>query len=115
MTAIRHIVMFTFRESAQNHEIAKAFLAMEELLRTQRHGIRSWMGHDLGLASGNASAVIVIDFPDAQAFSDFQVSDEHVETLRRIRPVIASRSAVQSAVEDSHGLLPEEQVARRAC
>lgn len=97
---IRHIVMFTFREDAQNHETEEALLQMEALLRTQCYGICSWMGQDSGLVWGNASAVIVIDFPDPQSFSDFQASDEHLETLRRISPVIAARSAIQSVVHD---------------
>ncbi|MBT2568165.1 Dabb family protein [Arthrobacter sp. ISL-85] len=97
---IRHIVMFTFRENAPGPERTEAILTMEDLLRTQRYGLSTWLGRDAGLAPGNASIAIMIDFPDPQAFLDFQASNEHLETIRRIRPVIATRSAIQSATQD---------------
>lgn len=93
---IRHIVMFTFREDTPDQIRAEALRTMEGFLRTQQYGASSWMGQDAGLASGNASLAIVVDFPSAQAFSAFQECDEHLETLRSIRPYVTARSAIQS-------------------
>jgi hypothetical protein len=95
---IRHIAMFTFREDAPERERADALVAMETFLRAQRYGHPSWLGQDLGLAPGNASVAIVIDFPDPQAFSAFQDCDQHLHTLRLIRPLIMARTAIQSTV-----------------
>lgn len=96
---IRHVVVFTFREDAPDQERTEALLRMEDLLRTQRYGTSSWLGKDAGLTSSNASVAIMIDFPDTQAFFDFQDSNEHLETLSRIRPIIATRSALQALTQ----------------
>jgi hypothetical protein len=61
-------------------------------------------GADLGLIDGNADFAIVGDFPDAAAWRRYQEHPEHQRVLaEQIRPILASRTAVQFALPPEPG------------
>ena len=93
---IRHVVTFTWEPAAGEDRVSAALAA----LRGLRHAVGGMsslaVGEDAGLSDGNASAVLIADFADAEAFYRYAQDPVHLSVLAEfVRPVLRSRSAVQ--------------------
>ena len=97
---LRHVVCLTWTEDATPEAVAAVEAALAELparipeLRAYR------FGGDAGLASGNADFAVVADFDDADGWRRYMEHPAHQAVLvDRIRPILASRVAVQLQIE----------------
>jgi len=97
---LRHVVCLTWTDDATPEAVAAVEAGLAELparipeLRAYRFGT------DLGLASGNADFAVVADFDDADGWRRYTDHPAHQAVLRdRIRPILASRVAVQFPIE----------------
>ena len=93
---IRHVVTFTWAPTASREQIA----ATIEALRGLRHEVGGMsylvVAEDAGLSEGNASAVLIADFPDAEAFYRYAQDPVHLSVIAEfVRPILHSRAAVQ--------------------
>ena len=93
---IRHVVMFRFREDAdeaQRQAVHDAIAAMPEATGvTEAYAI----GGDLGLAEGNFDFAVVGDFADRAAYETYRDHPEHRRIVAEIiRPAITDRAAIQ--------------------
>ena len=97
---LRHVVCLTWTEDATPEAVAAVEAALAELparipeLRAYR------FGGDAGLVSGNADFAVVADFDDADGWRRYMEHPAHQAVLvDRIRPILASRVAVQLQIE----------------
>jgi len=98
---IRHVVCLTWKEGTPRSAIDAARLEVLALPDKIPEIRRLSVGHDLGFADDNADLAIVADFDDAAAWQVYQQHPEHVRVLRDVlRPILASRQAVQLSEED---------------
>jgi hypothetical protein len=93
---LRHVVLFTWKDTADAARRAAAVEALRRL-REDVGGMSSLVvGQDAGLVEGNADAVLVADFPDAEAFATYARHPVHQAVLdEHVRPWLAARGAVQ--------------------
>jgi hypothetical protein len=96
---LRHLVLMAFSDEAtpeQRAAVAPALRALPPVVPS----IRSyWVGEDAGLAEGNWDLAVVADFDDEDGWRSYTGHPEHVKVLTEvIRPILARRAAVQSAV-----------------
>jgi stress responsive alpha/beta barrel protein len=98
---IRHVSVFTFVADATNVQVQ----AVVDALATLRARLRAKeysFGPDLGLNDGNASFVVVADFETVDDYHAYLDDPEHQRILAElIRPILASRTAVQYEVGES--------------
>jgi hypothetical protein len=96
---IRHVATFTWSDAA-DAERRDAILAALRGLQHDVGGMTSLVvAADAGLSDGNADAVLIADFPDADAFSRYAQDPVHHSMLtEHVRPWLATRSAVQYQV-----------------
>jgi hypothetical protein len=96
---IRHVVTFRWSEAADEQRRAAILEALRGL-RQDVGGMNSLVVEaDAGLSDGNADAVLIADFPDAEAFSRYAQDPVHQAVLaEHVRPWLAARSAVQYRV-----------------
>ncbi|WP_420435700.1 Dabb family protein [Candidatus Poriferisocius sp.] len=93
---IRHVVMFKFRDDAdeaQRQAVHDAIATMPEVTGvTEAYAI----GPDLGLAEGNFDFAVVGDFADQAAYETYRDNLEHRRIINEIiRPVVTERAAIQ--------------------
>jgi hypothetical protein len=90
---IRHVSVLAFADGADVDAIADALAT----LPTRIPALRAYsFGRDLGLADGNGSFVVVADFDDVAGYESYRDDRDHQRILAElIRPVLASRTAVQ--------------------
>ena len=96
---IRHVVVFTWSEAA-DEERRRAIVEALRRLREDVGGMTSLVvAEDAGLSDGNADAVLIADFEDAEAYSRYAQDPGHLAVLaEHVRPWLAVRSAVQVEV-----------------
>lgn len=96
---IRHVVTFTWSPEASPEQVAATIAALRGL-RDEVGGMTFLaVEEDAGLTDGNASAVLIADFPDAEAFYRYAQDPVHLSVIAEfVRPVLASRAAVQYQV-----------------
>ena len=93
---IRHVVVFTWSDSADAERRAGAVAALRRLPEEVGGMTSMTVADDAGLTPGNASAVLIADFPDAAAFARYAADPVHQAVLaEHVRPILAARSAVQ--------------------
>lgn len=92
----RHVVMFDWNDDASPEARAAAVDAL------RRWGVAAaefgtlTVGTDAGLAEGNADVVVVVDFPDREAYAGYAADPRHLDMIAElIRPIVGRRSAVQ--------------------
>ncbi|MGY2065732.1 Dabb family protein [Blastococcus sp. SYSU DS0619] len=96
---IRHVVVFTWSPDADAARTATTIEALRGLRETVGGMTSLTVADDAGLVEGNASAVLIADFPDVAAFSRYAQDPVHLAVIaEHVRPVLASRSAVQYQV-----------------
>ena len=93
---IRHVVMFRFRDDAdeaQRQAVHDAIATMPEATGvTEAYTI----GGDLGLGEGNFDFAVVGDFADQDAYLTYRDHPEHRRIVFDIiRPAITDRAAIQ--------------------
>ena len=93
---IRHVVTFTWQPTAGADRVAAALTALRGL-RSEVGGMSFLIvAEDAGLSDGNASAVLIADFTDAEAFYRYAQDPVHLSVVAEfVRPILASRAAVQ--------------------
>jgi hypothetical protein len=93
---IRHVVIFTWSAAADAQRREACVQALRRL-RQDVGGMDSLVvAEDAGLVDGNGDAVLIADFPDAEAFSRYAQDPVHLAVLaEHVRPWLAARSAVQ--------------------
>ncbi|NEK85644.1 Dabb family protein [Blastococcus saxobsidens] len=96
---IRHVVLFTWSPDADADRRAATVAALRDL-RTRVGGMTSLVvTEDAGLRDGNADAVLLAEFPDAEAFLRYADDPVHLAVIaEHVRPILAARSAVQYRV-----------------
>jgi hypothetical protein len=99
---IRHVVCLTWTAEATAAQRAAVIDALREL-PARIPEIRSYeVGADLGLQEGNADLVVVAGFDDESGYRAYAAHPAHQRILREmIRPIMAGRTAVQSAVGEA--------------
>jgi Stress responsive A/B Barrel Domain len=95
---IRHVSLLTFASDARPEQVAAIEAALSAL--PDRLPIRAYaFGRDLALSEGNATFGVVADFDDADDYFTYRDDPEHQRILADlIRPILASRTAVQYEV-----------------
>jgi len=93
---IRHVVVFTWSEAADEQRRALSIRALRRL-REDVGGMTSLVvAEDAGLVDGNANTVLIADFPDVEAFHRYAQDPVHLSVVaEHVRPWLASRSALQ--------------------
>jgi hypothetical protein len=93
---IRHVVTFTWKPTAGEEQVAAAITALRGLRNEVRGMSFLAVGEDAGLSDGNASAVLIADFPDVEAFYRYVQDPVHLSVVAEfVRPILAARAAVQ--------------------
>jgi hypothetical protein len=93
----RHVVLFTWTEEAtpaQRDAVCDALRALPASIPEVRD---CRIGQDAGLvAQGNADLAVVADFDDVDGYVVYRDHPVHQDVITRlIRPILASRAAVQ--------------------
>lgn len=93
---IRHVVTFTWEPTADEQQVAAALGALRGL-RSEVGGMTFLaVAEDAGLSDGNASAVLIADFPDVEAFYRYAQDPVHLSVVAEfVRPILRARAAVQ--------------------
>jgi hypothetical protein len=92
----RHVVLFVWSDDAtdaQKSAVVEGLRALPGLIDT----IRDYrIGADAGLAEGNSDFAVVADFDDRDGYLIYRDHPEHQRVIAElIRPILASRAAVQ--------------------
>ncbi len=96
MSGCRHVATFVFRDDATDEQIAAVTEGLLAL-PAQIPEIRAYrVGRDLGLSEGNHHYAVVADFEGVDGYLAYRDHPAHQAVLaERIRPILASRAAVQ--------------------
>src|SRR3712207_6874329 len=96
---LRHVVVFTWSDDADEDRRAATLAALRRLPETVGGMTSFAVGPDAGLRPGNASAALVADFPDAEAWRRYAEDPVHLQVVaEHLMPILASRTAVQYEV-----------------
>ncbi|MFF4775229.1 Dabb family protein [Microtetraspora fusca] len=96
---IRHVVLFTWTEDAtaeQKAEVAARLNTLPGIISQ----IRSYaVGADAGINPGNHEFAVVADFDTVEDYLAYRDHPTHLSIIaEHIKPILASRAAVQYAV-----------------
>lgn len=96
MSGCRHVATFVFRDDATDEQIAAVTEGLAAL-PAQIPEIGAYrIGPDLGLNEGNHHYAVVADFESIDGYLAYRDHPAHQAVLAaRIRPILASRAAVQ--------------------
>ena len=93
---IRHVVMFTFQETAPEGTVAHLEEGLFLLAQTISEISAYTYGGDVGLREGNYDFAIVADFETAEDFRTYADHPDHQAFIKeRIVPVVKDRVSVQ--------------------
>jgi uncharacterized protein (DUF1330 family) len=93
---LRHVVLFTWTDEADETRRSTTVEALRRL-REDVGGMTSLtVSSDAGLVDGNADTILVVDFPDEDAYRRYAQDPVHQAVLdEHVRPWLAGRTAVQ--------------------
>jgi hypothetical protein len=93
---LRHVVLFTWSDAADEQRRATTIEALRSL-RDDVGGMTSLVvASDARLVDGNADTVLVAEFPDVESFQRYAQHPVHLAVIaEHVRPWLAARSAVQ--------------------
>jgi hypothetical protein len=95
---VRHVVLFTFREGVTGEQIAAMTEGLTTLPTRIPEILDSRVGQDLEINDGNHQYAVVADFDSVEDYLVYRDHPAHLAVItERIRPIIASRTAVQIA------------------
>ena len=94
----RHVVMFRWADGTPEADRQAAVDALrrfgEQIVDLGAH---LEVGADAGVSEGNFDALVVVDFPDVDAYRRYAADPRHLELISRyIKPFLAERAAVQT-------------------
>jgi len=93
---IRHIVLLKLQDTATDADranILEGLATLPGLIPPLRSYV---FGTDAGLAEGNADIAVVADFDDVAGYEAYRDHEAHQQVIaERIRPVLATRTAIQ--------------------
>jgi hypothetical protein len=93
---IRHVVTFTWAADASAETIAATLAALRGLGREVGGMTSLTVAEDAGLVDGNASAVLIADFPDVEAYYRYAQDPVHLAIIaEHVLPILASRARIQ--------------------
>lgn len=93
---ITHVVMFSWAPGVTDEQVAALGAVLDTLPGAVPEVRRYVHGRNAGLAAGNADYVVVATFDDADGWRAYDTHPEHQRIRAEvIKPLIASRSAVQ--------------------
>src|SRR3954452_9177810 len=93
---LRHVVLFTWSDSADEQRRAATLAALRRLPEDVGGMTSFAVGDDAGLSEGNAHTALVADFPDVEAYRRYAQDPVHQAVIaEHVRPFLAARSAVQ--------------------
>jgi hypothetical protein len=96
---IRHVVIFTWSDSADAQQRAASIEALRRLRQDVGGMSALVVAEDADLADGNGDAVLIADFPDVEAYYRYAQDPVHQAVLaEHVQPWLAGRSAVQYQV-----------------
>jgi hypothetical protein len=96
---LRHVVLFTWSDSADEQRRATTLAALRRLPEDVGGMTSFAVGDDAGLSEGNAHTALVADFPDVEAYRRYAQDPVHQAVIaEHVRPFLAVRSAVQYEV-----------------
>jgi Stress responsive A/B Barrel Domain len=96
---LRHVVLFTWSDSADEQRRATTLAALRRLPEDVGGMTSFAVGDDAGLSEGNAHTALVADFPDVDAYRRYAQDPVHQAVIaEHVRPFLAVRSAVQYEV-----------------
>ncbi|MFC5181050.1 Dabb family protein [Actinomadura harenae] len=95
MTGFRHVVLFTWIEGTTTAQVEEVAARLSDLPGVVPE-IRAYsLGSDAGVNPGSADFAIVADFDDRDAYLAYRDNPEHRAVVDGMKPLIASRTAVQ--------------------
>ncbi|MFC4906378.1 Dabb family protein [Actinomadura gamaensis] len=95
MTGFRHVVLFTWVEGTTTAQVDEVAAKLRELPAVIPE-IRGYsLGSDAGVNPGTADFAIVADFADRDAYLVYRDNPTHRAVVDSMKPLIASRAAVQ--------------------
>lgn len=104
---LRHVVVFTWSDDADEERRAATLAELSRLPETVGGMTAFAVGPDAGLREGNASAALVADFPDVEAWRRYSEDPVHLKVIAdHVTPILAVRTAVQYEVTDAGPLTP---------
>ena len=93
---LRHVVLFTWSPDADAQRRKAILEALRRLRRDVPFMTSLLVEEDAGLSDGNAHAVLMADFVDAEAYFRYAQDPIHLAVIaEQVRPWLAARSAVQ--------------------
>ena len=97
---LRHGALFRWKPEATAEDVSKIEAALHQL-PDKIPCIQSYrFGRDLGVQDGNADFGLVADFIDEDGLQEYANHPDHQAVLRElIRPITASREAIQYVIE----------------
>lgn len=95
-SAVRHVVMFTFREGTTSEDVERIKRSLAELSRLIEPCRAFEFGVDLSLVDGNADLVVVGEFDSEDDYLSYARHPAHVSFVNDVlQPHLAQRAAVQ--------------------
>ncbi|WP_425582103.1 Dabb family protein [Streptosporangium fragile] len=100
-TMFRHVVLFTWAQEATEEQRARVAEELGKLPGVIAE-IRSYtIGPDAGVNPGNHQFAVVADFADVDDYLVYRDHPAHQAVIaEHVKPILASRAAVQFEVED---------------
>ncbi len=93
---LRHVVLLRWTERVGPAEVEAVEQGLGELPGAIPEIVSYAYGRDLGLGEGNYDFAIVAEFRNAEDWAAYRDHPAHLELIeQRIRPILASRVAVQ--------------------
>jgi hypothetical protein len=93
---LRHVVLFTWSDAADEQRRAATLAAVRRLPDLVGGMTTFAVGDDVGLREGNAHTALVADFPDVEAYRRYARHPEHLAVIaEHIEPYVSARRSVQ--------------------
>jgi hypothetical protein len=96
---LRHVVLFTWSDAADEIRRAETLAALRRLPEEVGGMTAFTVGPDAGLDDRNVDAALVADFPDEESWRRYQDDPRHLAVIaEHVKPWLAARTAVQFEV-----------------
>src|SRR3954454_12540174 len=96
---LRHVVLFTWSDDADEERRAATLAALRRLPEDVGGMTSFAVGPDAGLREGNAHTALVADFPDVEAWRRYAEHPVHLQVIaEHVAPFLAARTAAQYEV-----------------
>lgn len=97
---LRHVALFRWKPEATAEDVSRVEAALHQLPDKIRCIPSYRFGRDLGVQEGNADFGLVADFNDEDGLRTYSTHPDHQAVLQElIRPIMASRDAIQYVID----------------